>query len=504
MLSRPGPRRVGLRYCRMSFEDSEEQLRRQAVDVDAICELHDYLTKPEWLFTDEDESGNEDTRYRQRKGQRPGLAALDATVCEMARAGHSVTVVAWVPSRLFRDVENKEHYFRRWARLGDVLVHTKQGVWSPRDPRDRFVSTVVAGADQYYSDDVREKVVRAHDERRLSGLPATGWPGFGHQRACGCKAKQPRCASSEHDHWVEQPEEAERLRDAVGRILNGTNLAAICREWDTEGVPTRLGGQWRLTTLRRVLTSPRLAGILVHNGVELGRSDAIEPILDEPDFRRLCERVDGKRHARPHRGKQLLTGVLVCGVCGSGLNSNMKKGSHGQNNMRIYGCRNDGQCNVKAEAVEAVYIEKLFERLGDERFCAALARTDKESDKLLEELRDQEVELDALKAQAGRLRVDVYVAKSDAISARIEELNRLLNQTASADIAARWIGKANRLRKAWDRMPIDEKRALILAVVGRSNVLPAKKRGRYATPDEVKARLVPLVGTSETSLLRTR
>ena len=182
----------------------------------------------------------------------------------------------------------------------------------------------------------------------------------------------------------------------------------------------------------------------------------------------------------------------------------MKKGSHGQNNMRIYGCRNDGQCNIKAEAVEAVYIEKMFERLSDERFSAALARIDEESDKLLEELRDQEVELDALKAQAERLRVDVYVAKPDAISARIDELNRLLNEQASVDIAARWVRKTNRLRKAWDKMPVDEKRGLILAVVGRSKVLPAKKRGRYATPDEVKARLVPQAGTSETSLLRTQ
>jgi hypothetical protein len=73
--------------------------------------------------------------------------------------------VAWVPSRLFRDAGHKEHYFRRWARCGDFQVHTKQGVRNTKDPRDRFVSTIVAGADQYYSDDVREKVVRAHDDR---------------------------------------------------------------------------------------------------------------------------------------------------------------------------------------------------------------------------------------------------------------------------------------------------------------------------------------------------
>lgn len=51
------------------------------------------------------------------------------------------------------------------------------------------MSTVVAGADQYYSDDVREKVIRAHDDRRAAGLPATGWPGFGHVRACGCSIR---------------------------------------------------------------------------------------------------------------------------------------------------------------------------------------------------------------------------------------------------------------------------------------------------------------------------
>lgn len=78
----------------MSFDDSEEQLRRQAEDVDAICELHDYRTKPEWLFTDDDESGNEDTRFRQRKGERPGLAALDTMVAELTAQGHAVTVVA--------------------------------------------------------------------------------------------------------------------------------------------------------------------------------------------------------------------------------------------------------------------------------------------------------------------------------------------------------------------------------------------------------------------------
>jgi hypothetical protein len=95
--------RVGLRYRRMSFDDTAEQLRRQEADVDALCELHAYTTEAGFLFTDEDESGNEDTRYRQGKGERPGLRALDRELHRLAAHGTPVTVVAWEPGRLFRD-----------------------------------------------------------------------------------------------------------------------------------------------------------------------------------------------------------------------------------------------------------------------------------------------------------------------------------------------------------------------------------------------------------------
>lgn len=50
----------------------------------------------------------------------------------------------------------------------------------------------------------------------------------------------------------------------------------------------------------------------------------------------------------------------------------------------------------------------------------------------------------------------------------------------------------------------DEKRALLAAIVGQSKVLPAEKRDRYATDDEVKARLVPLAGEAGTRTSATK
>ena len=185
---------------------------------------------------------------------------------------------------------------------------------------------------------------------------------------------------------------------------------------------------------------------------------------------------------------------------GNTLNSNWKKGTGGKSNLRVYGCRNDGQCNIKAEAVERVYVEKLFERLDNERFAAALERDDDESETLLADIGLQEDELATLKAAADRLAADVYVAKYDAISARLDELQRRLGVTGTASAAAAWAGKTKQLRRAWEqKLSTDEKRALLAAVVGQAKVLPAEKRGRFATDDEVKARLVPLAGGTGTS-----
>ena len=266
-----------------------------------------------------------------------------------------------------------------------------------------------------------------------------------------------------HDRWIADKKEATLIRDAARRLIVGsTSLSRIAEEWQAKGYVTRLGNKtWRLTSLRKVLVAPRLAGILVHNGKERGRSDAIEPIFDEATFRRLVGVLNRRNHGpRSHRAKQLLTGLLVCGVCGNTLNSNWKKGSHGQNNLRVYGCRNDGQCNIKAEAVERVYVEKMFERLSDDRFTAALKRVDNESERLRSELEAEDAELETLKAAADRLPADVYIAKYEAIATRIDELQRRIGVAGPQSVAAEWAGRSKRLRRVWDeRLSMDEKRA---------------------------------------------
>ena len=132
----------------------------------------------------------------------------------------------------------------------------------------------------------------------------------------------------------------------------------------------------------------------------------------------------------------------------------------------------------------------MFERLNAPACLKVISRTDVDPEKLLRRLSEQEAEADALADAADRLPVKVYVAKADALAAKAERIKAKL--TAATPIAATaWVGKADKLRTAWDKLTTDEQREIMLSVVGQFDVLPPERMGRYATRKRVKARLRP-------------
>jgi site-specific DNA recombinase len=66
----------------------------------------------------------------------------------------------------------------------------------------------------------------------------------------------------------EEQAEAERelIREAARRILAGDSLRGICLDWNEAGYASPRGARWTTQTLRRMLLSPRLAGLREHHG----------------------------------------------------------------------------------------------------------------------------------------------------------------------------------------------------------------------------------------------
>lgn len=168
------------------------------------------------------------------------------------------------------------------------------------------------------------------------------------------KSKRRRCASSEsilnlpkpapgHDRNVmatlPTPESFPKKRPLSGRwqpvyctVRASTRLPM---NLTARGIPTARGASWRAASIRNILMSPRIAGLRVHRG-EVSAKGQWEGIVSEQTSMMLRTRFAAGRSTGPIGGprKHLLTGLLVCSKCGTG----MVKCVNGKSKKESYRC----------------------------------------------------------------------------------------------------------------------------------------------------------------------
>ena len=164
-----------------------------------------------------------------------------------------------------------------------------------------------------------------------------------------------------------EPAEADAVREAVSRVLRGESLRSIAFDFNKRGIKPAGGkkngeskiDKWQGSTLRRVLISPRIAGLREHNGEVVGK--AVWPaIIDEATHDRLVGLLKDPSRRPLNYGRPRvhpLAGLVYCGSCGGRLVSYLQP-----RQGRGYGCRKDenpdceARVRIVAEPLEA-YIE---------------------------------------------------------------------------------------------------------------------------------------------------
>lgn len=133
------------------------------------------------------------------------------------------------------------------------------------------------------------------------------------------------------------PAEAEVIREAVSRVLNGDALNAIASSLNDRGIATARGGnaRWHATSIRAVMMSPHIAGLRNHKGNEV---TATWPAIVEPSTWRAVVRKlsDPDRFSGATPGRvYLLSGLATCGGCGGKVRATAVK-SEG---WAVYRCK---------------------------------------------------------------------------------------------------------------------------------------------------------------------
>lgn len=277
--------------------------------------------------------------------------------------------------------------------------------------------------------------------------------------------------------------EAEIVREGYRRYIAGETYYAISNDWNERGVQT-FSGPWSMARVRNLLRNEHYAGIVIYNGERIDAEPQWEPLIDERTWSDYVEQRDGRKRKGTwsNATKYLMSGLLVCGVCGSKLFSRpeytiLKDGT--RTKVQGYQCTTNWCVSINGEGVDEFVEALVLARLADKRITRALRKTpdtgplQQELDKLRrdhERLTDLLIEGVLDKRSARRRGVELKAKIED----RQQRLAALRRESPLTDLAL-----ARSVPSRWKKLSMLERRRVIEDLGLKVSILRTAK-GRRA------------------------
>jgi DNA invertase Pin-like site-specific DNA recombinase len=469
-------------YCRLSRDRNKDKQGEGMKVADQEADCRDLAGRLGFTVaavrTDNDLTAFKGTA---RSKPRPGYDAL----LDDIESGRADVVLAWHTDRLHRDLSELEHYVDV-CETRKVPTHTvKGGDLDLSTASGRMVARILGSVARGEVEHMIERMESGKDRCRRLGA----WPGGA--RPFGYEPDGPsvRLGGEEAGRLAQVPDEAAAIKRAYKSVLAGVTLAAIARDWNRRGLRTpqskskkRGGKPWHAGNVKPVLVAARNAGLIEFGGEIIG--EAHWPAIVHEDTWRTARAIltDPSRRTAPGpKPAHLLTGVLICGVCGG------RKFRAGHVKDRwLY------QCAAKAiapgmgtrfhlacheagldEAIEAAIIDRLSKPDAVAAFAAPavdIAALDARRTAL-------NAELDAFAREPG-----ITPRQLSTVSApKIAEVRYIEQQISDAlhGSALEEFNGATDPAKVWARLSMERKRA-VAATMLRVLVKPARRGGGKA------------------------
>lgn len=377
-------------------------------------------------------------------------------------AGNLGGVVAWDLDRLHRRPMELEkfmeladaHKLGLATVTGDVDLSTDNGRLFAR------IKGAVARAE------VERKSARQKRAARQTAEAGGGWGGrrpFGYQ---GSELLEP---------------ESTQLREAYSAVLAGHSLYSIANRWNAAGILTTAGNKWTGSTVRQTLMNARNAGIRTYLGEEVGEGKWPR-IVSEEIWRAVRNILAANSRRKGSNGrKRLLTGILLCGRCGSPMGSGV---AHGGQSVPIYSCRSCLRNSRRLEPVDALVTKLILGFMATDEAKKLSRPPSGDANELREQIKALNEEIDGLALEHARkfltlrqvkIATDEYVLQRDEIQKQLDthvgisEVDELLDKPAS-----------------WHVWSLDRRRLAIRKIV-ELKLMPAG-RGRPFDRDQLRYR----------------
>jgi site-specific DNA recombinase len=443
-------------YCRIS-DDREGRglgVARQEDDCRQLCDRRGFHVVE--TLVDNDLSA-----YSGKP--RPGYKRL----VELVKAGAVDAVVVWHNDRLTRSPRELEDLIAFVEATNVVIATVTAGDYDLATPTGRMVARIVGATARQESEHKSERNRRKARELAQAGkLTGGGTRPFGY----------------EADRVTIRQDEADLIRDAVDHLLAGESVYAIVADWRARGVVTPAGKPWQPGPLRRMLASARISGRKTHRGV-IQDARAVWPGIITPAKSDRVRAVLSVRRTRSAPRKYLLTGLAVCGRCGTKLVARPRG-----DGTPCYVCpgvpeEGCGRIRILSEPLEQLVADTLIEVLDTPKLADAMRTSKSDAVGELQALRDQEEELARMWARREITRAS-WQAATDEITKQLDEVRGELDDEARHRVAADLIG-AGGLAKRWAGLGFDQQRLILETLVEAVTVGPGRKGYNRFDPNRI-------------------
>ena len=433
-------------YCRKSTEDEE----RQILSIEAqLTELREFAKQNNLFVVRE--------LYESKTAKEPGREVFNFMLSEIEK-GNASGILAWNPDRLARNSIDggRVIYLVDTGKIQSLKFPT---FWFEPTPQGKFMLSVAFGQAKYYTDNLRENILRGIRQKiRRGELSAKAPLGY---------FNEPRLRTIEPNRKT-----FSKVKEILRAFATGEyTLTKIQSKMFSLGLVCKEGKPLHLSTIQGILSNPFYYGHFKYRG-ELHQGSH-KPMISKKLFDKIQEALITNGKPRKKQGPKnfQFLNFAVCGECGYTITAERKIKRSGRK-YHYYHCTfksKTQKCTQNRFLREEKFAEQIKETcqkvsLPDEwreRFLAKLESESAEarhsSDLFVQNLK---IELEKIKTKINRL-MDAYLegdlelpefqltkndlmAKKKDIEERLSDFERKGNHWL--ELVRNWIIEANQAK----------------------------------------------------------
>jgi len=292
-------------YCRKSTENEE----RQILSIEAqLQELRDYA-KQNGLFVIKE-------FFESKTAKEPGRPIFNQMLSEIEKSNAS-GILAWNPDRLARNSIDggKVIYLVDTGKIESLKFPT---FWFDTTPQGKFMLSVAFGQAKYYTDNLRENILRGIRQKLRRGEFPTKAP-LGYFNEPRFRTIEPNIKTFN------------KVKSILELFAKGNHtLTKIQDKMFSLGLVGKTGEPLHLSTIGNILTNPFYYGVFSYQG-ELHQGTH-KPMISKKLFDKIKQAFhdNGKPRKNLIKRTPLFYNLARCGNCGYAITAEKKRKPSGR------------------------------------------------------------------------------------------------------------------------------------------------------------------------------